>query len=259
MVKPELSVSAIKEGLTTRFIGREISYYPVVPSTMDAARQEARRGAPEGTVILAGEQTQGRGRRSRTWYSPGGNIALSIILYPKPATLPFLIMIASLAAAQGIESATELKAQIKWPNDIFIQGKKAGGILIESEVKGEKVAYAIAGIGINVARQTARVSEIAATATSLEAAAGRKVSREEVIMSLLTVFERWYLELPDTKPIFKAWRDRLITLGQKVKVTWNSETLEGTAESVDESGALLLRQADGALTKIVAGDVTLRG
>jgi BirA family biotin operon repressor/biotin-[acetyl-CoA-carboxylase] ligase len=258
MVKPELSVSAIKEGLTTRFIGREISYYPVVPSTMDAARQEARRGAPEGTVILAGEQTRGRGRRSRTWYSPGGNIALSIILYPEPAALPFLIMIASLAVARSIESATGLKTQIKWPNDIFVRGKKVAGILIESELKGEKLAYAIAGIGINVVLQTTRIREIAATATSLEAAAGRKISREGVIMDLLREFERWYLELPDTKPVFKAWRDRLITLGQKVKVMWNTETLEGTAESVDESGALLLRRADGALTKIVAGDVTLR-
>jgi BirA family biotin operon repressor/biotin-[acetyl-CoA-carboxylase] ligase len=258
MVRKDLSASAIKEGLATRFIGKKISYYPRLTSTMAAARQEARRGAKEGTVIIAGEQTKGRGRLTRTWFSPGGNIALSLILYPDAASLFYLIMIASLAAASAIEGVTGLKTQIKWPNDILIGGKKVSGILIENEMKGDKVAYAIIGIGINIALRPDEVSEISATATSLEAELGKQVSREVIIINLLTEFERLYLKLPDAEPIFKAWRDRLITLGHKVTAKWGEETLRGIAESVDESGALLLRLADGTLARVVAGDVTLR-
>jgi BirA family biotin operon repressor/biotin-[acetyl-CoA-carboxylase] ligase len=258
MVNRDLSIAAIKRGLATRFIGRKIVYYPRLASTMEAACEESRQGAREGTVIIAGEQTAGQGRLKRTWFSPGGNIALSIILYPDAANLPYLIMIASLAVALSIESVTGLKTQIKWPNDVLIGGKKVAGILVESEVKGGTVVYAVIGIGINVALRPAEVNEISAIATGLEEEIGRKVSREDIIRNLLAEFERLYLKLPDAEPVFKAWRDRLVTLGQKVKVTWGNETLEGTAESVVENGALTMRLADGALIKVVAGDVTLR-
>jgi BirA family biotin operon repressor/biotin-[acetyl-CoA-carboxylase] ligase len=258
MAHRDLSVSALKKGLATRFIGQVINYYPRLTSTMDVARREARRGAKEGTVVIGGEQTAGRGRLKRTWFSPGGNIALSIILYPDAAILPYLIMIASLATASAIESITGLETQIKWPNDILIGGKKVAGILIESAVKGGQSAFAVIGIGINTALRYDDVSEIAAIATGLEKESGREVSREDIIKNLLTEFEHLYLTLPDAGPIFQAWRDRLVTLGQKVKATWGQETLEGVAESVDASGAIMIRRADGTLVKVVAGDVTLR-
>lgn len=258
MASQGLSVSAIKEGLETRFIGQKILYYPRLTSTMEAARREARKGVSEGTVIIAGEQTRGRGRLKRAWFSPGGNIALSLILYPDISGLPYLIMIASLAAAYGIESVTGLKTQIKWPNDILIGFKKVAGILIENEVKGDKVGYAIVGIGINTALRPVDFAEIATIATSLEDELGEKVSREEIIKNLLIDFERLYLQLPEGEGIIKLWRDKLATLGEKVTVRWGEDTLEGVAESVDESGALLLRLADSTLTRVVAGDVTLR-
>jgi BirA family biotin operon repressor/biotin-[acetyl-CoA-carboxylase] ligase len=256
MATEELSVATIKTGLATRFIGQKIQYYQRLTSTMGAARRGAKRGALNGTVVLAGEQTRGRGRLKRTWFSPAGNVALSLILYPDAPGLPYLIMIASLAAAFAIESVTGLKTQIKWPNDVLIRGKKVAGILIENEVKGDKVTYAIIGIGINVALRPADINEIYAIATSLEEERGEKVSREELIKNLLTEFERLYLKLPDGESIYKLWRDRLVTLGKKVTVRWGEETPEGIAESVDESGALWLRRADGTLTKVVAGDVT---
>jgi len=258
MATQNLSISSIKAGLTTRFIGQNINYYPSLNSTMEVARKEARRGAANGTVIIAGEQTAGRGRLKRAWFTPGGNIALSIILYPEAAGLPYLIMIASLAAAYAIESVTGLDAQIKWPNDILIKEKKVAGILIENEVKGDRVAYAIIGIGINVALRPDTISEIATIATSLETELGKQVSKEEIIINLLTGFERLYLKLPDTEVIFKAWRDRLVTLGKQVRAHWRENIIEGLAESVDESGALMIRLADGSLTQVVAGDVTLR-
>jgi len=225
---------------------------------MDTARQEARQGAAEGTVIITGEQTEGKGRLQRTWFSPSGNIAFSIILYPDIASLPYLIMIASLAVAHSIEDVTGLKTQIKWPNDILIGGKKVGGILIENEVKQNKVTFTIIGIGINIDLKVSEFIEIATTATSLKRESEKVIHRTKIIRSLLTEFERLYLSLPAGEPIYKAWRDRLVTLGRKVKVKAGIVTLEGTAESVDTSGALMLRHADGSLTRVIAGDVTLR-
>lgn len=256
MAPEDLSSSSITEGLTTSFIGQKVICYPRLPSTMDAARVEARQGTAGGTVIIAGEQTEGRGRMRRAWLSPSGNIALSIVLYPDTAGLPYLIMIASLSVARSIEAVTGLKTQIKWPNDILIRGKKVSGILIENEVKGGGVACALIGIGINVNLKASDVAGI--PATSLEDELGRSVLRVNVVRSLLAEFERLYLLLPEAGSIYRAWRDRLETLGKKVIVTSGSDVLEGVAESVDESGALMLRRDDGGLTKIVAGDVTLR-
>jgi BirA family transcriptional regulator, biotin operon repressor / biotin---[acetyl-CoA-carboxylase] ligase len=258
MANQELSVSLVKKTLSTRFIGQKIVYYPILASTMETAREKARQGTADGTVVIAGEQTAGKGRLQRNWVSPGGNIALSIILYPEAANLPYLIMIASLAAASAIESVTGIRTQIKWPNDILIRGKKTAGILIENALKGDRVAYAIVGIGINAALQPGEFKDIAATATSLEAETGIRVSREAVISGLLTEFERLYSELPEADIIFKVWRGRLITLGQPVTATWGEKKINGIAECVDESGALMIRLSDGALTKVVAGDVTLR-
>jgi BirA family biotin operon repressor/biotin-[acetyl-CoA-carboxylase] ligase len=257
MANKSLSVAKIQKGLATGIIGRNLRYYPRLASTMETARQVAQQGAAEGTVVIAGEQTAGRGRLKRAWLSPGGNITLSIVLYPEISTLPYLVMIASLAATYAIESATGLQPQIKWPNDVLIRRKKAAGILIENEVRGSQAARAVVGIGINVALQAAGFQEIAATATSLESELGKKISREDVIIALLTEFERWYRKLPERDAIFQAWRGRLATLGQKVTATWGEETIRGVAESVDESGALWIRRTDGVLTKVVAGDVTL--
>jgi BirA family biotin operon repressor/biotin-[acetyl-CoA-carboxylase] ligase len=257
-VAKDIPTSAISGGLKTRFIGQRIIYYPSLPSTMDAARREASRGTHEGTVIVAGEQTGGRGRLQHKWLSPEGNIAVSIILYPDITNLPYLMMIAALAVVHSIEAVTGQKTQIKWPNDILIDGKKVGGILIENEMKGNKAAYSVIGIGVNVSLQVADYAEIANTATSLTTESDKNDLRAAVISSLLTEFERSYLKLPNGESIFKDWRDRLVTLGEKVRAISGSQTIEGVAEAVDESGALILRRPDGTLARVVAGDVTLR-
>jgi BirA family biotin operon repressor/biotin-[acetyl-CoA-carboxylase] ligase len=258
MASSRISVATIKKGLTTRFIGQNVLYYPCLTSTMEAARREVRKNAPEGTVIIAEEQTRGRGRLKRVWFAPPGNIALSIIIYPDISSVPSLILVASLAAVHSIESVTGLKTQVKWPNDVLIGGKKVAGILVEGEVKRNQVAWAIIGIGINTALRVKEIDEIAAVATGLEEHLGRQVSREEIIEDFLNEFERLYLQLPDGGAIFKAWRDRLVTLGKKVTATCGAESVQGVAESVDASGALTIRKADGTLTRVVAGDVTLR-
>lgn len=247
--------ASITRDLKTSLIGRKIIYLPSVPSTMDFARQEAQKGAADGTVVIAREQTEGRGRLKRKWLAPKGNIALSIVLYPSIASLPYLIMITSLAVVKSIENITRVKGQIKWPNDVLINGKKVSGILIENEVRGNKAAYSIVGIGINVGLSVGKYQEIADTAASLN----KDIDRIKLIRGLLTEFDNLYSQLTDGKAIYEAWRDKLVTLGKKVKATWGKQTIEGVAEDVDKDGALLIRGADGKLTKVVAGDVTLRG
>jgi BirA family biotin operon repressor/biotin-[acetyl-CoA-carboxylase] ligase len=252
----DVPVSAIDKCLKTNIIGKNIIYFRSLGSTMAEARREAERAAKEGTVIIAGEQTEGRGRLRRKWISPEGNIALSILLSPDISSLPYLIMIASLAAVHAIREITGIKTDIKWPNDILTGGKKAGGILIENKVSGNRVHYSIIGIGINTGLSVAEHDEIAETAASIKSKTGKDL-RAEIIASLLNEFERLYL-LPDKQPVFEAWRDKLVTLGKKVKAVSGSQIVEGTAEAVDEDGALSIREADGKLTKVVAGDVTLR-
>jgi BirA family biotin operon repressor/biotin-[acetyl-CoA-carboxylase] ligase len=253
-----LSAAAITDGLTTRFIGQEISCYPSLPSTNDVAKARAQEGATEGTVIVAEEQTEGKGRIKRRWLSPRGSIALSIILYPPLDYLPSLIMVASLAVAHAIERVTGLKAQLKWPNDVLVNGKKVCGILVESDVRGNKVDYAVIGIGININLKLSEFPKIAPIATSLSQELGRDVSRREIVRSLLAEAERLYLALASGDSVFKQWRNRLVTLGQKVQVSSAEAIYKGIAESVASDGSLLLRQPDGNLLKIVAGDVTLR-
>jgi BirA family transcriptional regulator, biotin operon repressor / biotin---[acetyl-CoA-carboxylase] ligase len=243
------------KSLKTRCIGRKIFYFDSLSSTMDTAREEAHKGAAEGTVIIAGEQTAGRGRLQRAWLSPQGNIALSIILRPEIASLPYLIMIASLAVARSIETVTGQETQIKWPNDVLIGGKKVCGILIENELKGNKADFCIVGIGVNVSLNVSDHDEIAETAISLK---GKDDLRVTIIRQLLVEFDKLYRQLPNGKPIFEGWRNKLVTLGKKVKATWGQQVIEGTAETVEESGALLIRDAHGELVKVVAGDVTLR-
>ena len=123
MAKDKLSPASISGDLETRFVGRRVIYYPSLTSTMEVARQEAQLGADEGTVVIADQQTAGRGRIKRVWLSPKGSLALSVILYPGLADLPSLIMLASLAVVHSIESITSLRSQIKWPNDILINGR----------------------------------------------------------------------------------------------------------------------------------------
>jgi len=253
-----LSPAAITNNLGTRFIGQRVIYYPSLTSTMEVAKREAQQGAAEGTTIVADEQTAGRGRMKRAWLSPEGSIALSVILYPSVAHLPSLVMLASLAVVHSIEAVTGLEAQIKWPNDVLIKGKKVCGILIESEVRRNMVNYAIVGLGLNVNLRLTDFPDILPIATSLSDELERKVSRLELIRQLLVEMERLYPALPTGESIYVEWRDRLVTLGQKVNVTWGETSYEGIAELVARDGSLMLRRSDGSLTRILAGDVTLR-
>ena len=258
MSRDLLTAEAVAEGLNTRTIGRRIIFLPETGSTNEIGIREALNGAPEGTVIIAGKQTRGRGRLKRAWNTPEGNIALSVILYPDMTLLHLLIMAASLAVVHAIETVTGLKAGIKWPNDVLIDDRKVCGILIESDIRSTGVNYTVTGIGINVNIGNDELAGVLTPATSLLIETGKEVSRIDLIRELLSDMDRMYSSLSSGERVFGEWRDRLVTLGSEVRATSVNEVIEGVAESVDASGNLLVRDTAGTLHRIVAGDVTLR-
>jgi len=189
-------------------------------------------------------------------------LSFSILIYP--ICLPLLcwllwLWLASLAVVHSIEAVTGLKAQISWPNDVLIDGKKVCGILVESDVRRGTVAYAVIGIGINVNLKISDFPEIPSSATSLSNELGSEVSLTGMIRQLFVDIERLYLTLPAGRFVYQEWRDSLVTLGRKVRASSSDISYEGIAESVDEDGGLLLRRSDGSLIKIIAADVTLHG
>ena len=223
---------------------------------MDVARQEAEEGASEGTVVIAEEQSVGRGRFGRRWVSPAGqNLYLTLLLRPDISRLRTLAMVAPLAVCKAVEATTTLRPAIKWPNDVLVGARKLAGVLIESELAGEEPRYALVGIGLNVNFRTDG-TEVAAIATSLAQELGADVSREAVLAALLDEFEGLYLGPPAV--VHAEWRTRLETLGREVTVTFRGETHAGVAEDVDGEGNLVLRMPDGALRTFEAGEVSLR-
>lgn len=248
----------ILKSLNTTIVGRNILHYPSLTSTMDVARKMVKEGVSEGTVIVAEEQTAGRGRFGRKWLSPlGSSISLSIILHPALAELPQLNMVASLAVVQSIEKIAGLKPVIKWPNDVLIKGKKVSGILIENILEGSNVKAAIVGIGINVKIDASLLPEISAIATSLSNESGMKISKWETLRSLLEEFEQIYREVKCGDSIYEKWLARVETLGKSVYVKWGDVVEEGHVESINTDGGLVLKRSDGSVITMVAGEVTL--
>lgn len=255
----ELDLGLVERRLATAFLGRRMVYHQSLPSTQDVARAEAEAGAPEGTVILAEEQTAGRGRLGRAWVSPpGSNLYLTLIMRPSVECLRSLGMVAPLAVVEAVEEVTGVSPRIKWPNDVLVGRRKLCGVLIDTGLVGSGVMYALVGIGLNVNLDVGSLPEIAQVATSLRCELGREVPREEVLAALLNRFEGLYRAWPEGPQVFEAWRSRLETLGQRVRVAFGNQREEGVAEDVDREGCLLLRRDDGSLIRLAAGEVTLR-
>jgi BirA family transcriptional regulator, biotin operon repressor / biotin---[acetyl-CoA-carboxylase] ligase len=239
--------------------GAILQYEASVGSTMDVARSAAREGAPHGLVVVADEQTAGRGRFGRRWVAPAGaNLTFTILVRPDRGRLERLSVIAALAVADGVCEAAGVDARFKWPNDLQVDGKKLAGILVESELTGERPAFALVGIGLNVNAETAAVAEIREIAVSLRDILRQATEREALLAAVLRAFDRWY-QCDEAQPVIAAWSERLATLGQAVRVTFAGQAEEGVAESVTESGALKLRRTDGSVVELPAGEVTMRG
>jgi BirA family biotin operon repressor/biotin-[acetyl-CoA-carboxylase] ligase len=253
----KLSEKTITESLNTNIVGGRVIYFQSLPSTMEVAKQEAASGATDGTVIVASEQVMGRGRFTRQWLSPPGSISLSVILRPDFISLPFMIMLSGVATSKAI-GITNLKTQLKWPNDVLVNGRKVCGILTESSLKDSQVDYVVIGIGVNVNMKMAGYPDISELATSLLDELGYEVSILKLLRQLLTELDILYGLLPDGERIFNEWRHKMAMLGKRVQVFSDEGYYEGIAEDVESDGNLLLRLDNGSIQHILAGDVSLR-
>ena len=242
-------------------IGSTLTVLPVVDSTQNVAREAALRGQPEGLAVVAGQQTAGKGRLGREWWSPAeGGLYVSLLLRPRitPDRLGWLTMVVSLGTAEAIEAVCGVSPDLKWPNDLTWRGRKLAGVLAEASFADGQVSYVIAGIGLNLQMDFALRPDLAQRAVSLREITGRPVPIEPLLQALLARIEAHYLALHDGVSPQPLWAARLRNLGQTVSVTTSEgKTLVGVAEGVEEDGRLVLRLADNSMLVLSAGDVTL--
>lgn len=256
-------------GLESSF-RRQVIRLVRVGSTNDVAKDLAAQGASEGIVVVADEQTAGRGRLNRRWMAPPGTCLLCSILF-RPDLLPSqanrLTMLCSMAAADAVEQLAGLPVGVKWPNDLIVESqisdlksrnwRKLAGILTETGLAGDDLVFVVVGIGINVNVPPEILPGLAPRATSILAEIGRQIDRSELLVALLDRVEARYKGLNRGENPRQEWSSRLATLGQRVQVTTPEGVLKGVAEAVDGDGALLLRMDDGAIRQLRIGDVTL--
>jgi len=241
--------------LGTRVVGRYIRWHDSLPSTNDLALRLAEIPVPEGTVIIAEEQTAGRGRLGRAWASPRGGVWLSVILSPGlPMDKVAVIgLVAGIAVAQAIRKTTGLLARLKWPNDVLVEGQKVVGVLAEAAPGADWVVVGI-GINVNIAPDALPVAA-GYPVTSLSAQLGHMVDREALIRAVLRELDQGYAVLRSSgiSGVLRRWREMAETLGRPVRVEMSGATIYGTAFDIDEAGALLVRLDTGAVQRVVAG------
>ncbi|MCP4425398.1 MAG: biotin--[acetyl-CoA-carboxylase] ligase [Chloroflexi bacterium] len=268
----ELGETAVQAALSTQWLGQTYRYFASANSTNDLLKDQIEVGGdvllPTGTVFLTDYQSRGRGRLNRLWLAPAGSsLLLSALFRPGwPAEqAQWLTMLACLAAAEAIETTTDMPVGVKWPNDLVIQLEgvwhKVSGLLLEGDMGDDgRLQSAILGIGINVNIPPAQLPDAVTPATSLLAVTGRPVSRLDLLVDFLQRLEFGCEAAAKGQSPQPAWNQRLIMVGEQVQVTrmdtgWQ---IAGTAESADEWGRLLVRDDAGKLHAIAAGDVTLR-
>ena len=260
MSTPELQYA--KGQLNTKWLGYPSYYRSTIGSTMDLARQLAEERASEGTIVIADEQTAGKGRLQRRWWSPAGT-SLLFTLVLRPCLIPRqaqrLTMVCSLAVCDAIEGVAGIRARVKWPNDVLIGVRKVCGILTELGISGQQLRYGLVGVGLNVNADLSTAPPLMAPATSLMAEVGHPVSRFELLDAMLASLEDRYEALQAGRSFHDEWTRRLATIGQDVIATDGTVRWQGTALGVDQDGALLIGLQDGTTRRVLAGDVTLRG
>jgi BirA family biotin operon repressor/biotin-[acetyl-CoA-carboxylase] ligase len=231
---------------------QKIHHFREIGSTMDAARELAKKGAKEGTIVIAEAQTHGRGRLSREWLSPEGGIYFTIVLRPRisPADAPRINLMASVAVAATLRKFFGLKAELKWPNDVLIGGRKVCGILAEMDAEIDAVNFVNVGIGINA---NSSVAGFEKTATSLKDTLGKQISRKELLRALIMEIEQRQplLMKPD---LLEEWKKLSVTLNKDVRIIAPGEAIVGRAIDIDTTGALIITEKDGSLKKAMAGD-----
>lgn len=279
----QLSGDLVRHKLGTRTFGQNVIFTEQTGSTNTELKRFARMNAPEGMLYLTDEQLVGRGRLNRSWHAPpGSSLLLSLLFRPgdfiPPAQTQHLTMLCALAMADAVDAEAGVKPGVKWPNDlVWKDGKKLGGILTESEIEDQRLGWVVVGLGLNVNIDFSRHTQpepdrpgqpnsghlpLAQTATSLSMILGRDTGklRLPILQHFLRNVERRYQALKQGHSPKNEWQGRLVGIGKKVTATIlnGARQYRGVITGVDENGALLIRQPDGTVVTILAGDVTLR-
>jgi len=256
----------IKRNLKTEFIGKEIIHLDSVDSTNNYGKELASTGFNDGTLIVAEEQTKGRGRLGREWISQKGKgIWMTIMLKPdlKPDMASQVTLIAALSVLRGIKNVTDIDVMIKWPNDLVINGKKVCGILTELGAEIDIINYLCVGIGINVNSEEDDFNKIGLnTATSLKVTVGKTIDRKRLIVEILESFENLYkqfLQKGSIDYMLEEYKKHLVNLGKEVKIILKNNEIKGIAEDVNSKGHLMVRLDNGHLMEVSSGEVSVRG
>lgn len=255
----------IASRLHTKRIGKEIYYFSKIDSTNQYAKKLGEEGAPDGTIVIADEQTKGKGRSGRHWVTPPGSaIAFTILLRPKlpPASISMVTLVKGLAVCNAIRELYHLPVGIKWPNDVVIDGRKICGILTEMSAEVDGVHYIVIGTGINT-NVDSFPDEIKDVATSLKIQLGRPVDRAEVLVRVIEFFEEYYEKFEedgDLRRLQDTYNEELLNMNEGVRVLDPKGEYTGVALGIDPGGQLLVKRDDtGEIVKVWSGEVSVRG
>lgn len=260
----QITENEILFGLKTDRFGRQIFHFETIDSTQVKAHQLAEEGAAEGTVVIAEEQTSGRGRMSRPWHSlKKKGIWMSFIVRPKLPLqkAPQFTLIAAIAVVKAIEETTGLEPEIKWPNDILLNGKKITGILTELQGEADHIHYLVIGIGMNVNHVKSDFSEeLKGIATSLAIEKGESIARDVLVQNVLKNFEKYYQLYMDKgfSPLKILWESYATSIGKMITARTISGEINGKAIGITEEGVLQIEGEDGQIHQIYSADIEIK-
>jgi len=259
-----LKEKALNEKIKTKWAGRNLECHQTIGSTNDRAKELAAGKDAHGTLVIADSQTNGRGRRGKSWISEqGGNVYMSIIVKPQipPEGASMLTLVAALAVLTGIEETTGIAMQIKWPNDIVANGCKVCGILTEMSGDTDAIHYVVIGMGINVNINNFD-KEIQHKATSLSCLAGKRIDRGYVVASIMKHFEKYYEEFIRYKnltPFLDEYNRKLVNRNCAVRVLAVGKEYTGMALGITAFGELIVQAKTGEIKYVLSGEVSVRG
>jgi BirA family biotin operon repressor/biotin-[acetyl-CoA-carboxylase] ligase len=262
-VPPDVMRALARVSARAGVIGCRIYWLASTSSTNDVAARLAESGAEEGTVVVADKQTAGRGRHGRAWFSPpGAGLYVSAIVRPEmsisnePNPAALLTLASGVAIAEAVHAVTGLPAQIKWPNDVLIGGRKLAGILAEAAVHRGALQFVVVGFGVNM-KPAAYPPELTSRVTSIEAETSRPADRAVMLAEIIAAMGERYADLRAGRfdAILSAWRELASSL-QGAHVEWDSPAgcVRGRAYDIDRDGALLVR-VGGKVLRVIAGEV----
>ncbi|MGB3260826.1 biotin--[acetyl-CoA-carboxylase] ligase [Paenisporosarcina sp.] len=259
-----LLAAKINQYLTTKRFGHTIQYEVSCPSTQPIAHQMAQSGAPDGSIVVCEEQTAGKGRMARVWTSTQGKgIWMSVIIRPEipPTKAPQFTLVAAVAVTRAIEDIADVRAEIKWPNDLLINGKKCTGILTELQADMDRVHAIILGIGVNVNQQlTDFPDEIQSIATSIQMVTGKIVDRAKLVARILhhlEIYTDLYV-MHGFEPLKILWESYSCTLGKRIKAIMIHQQIEGLALGITSDGILQVKTDDGQIHGIYSADIEIQ-